>query len=174
MSNDPTDGRPTRHPRALRRGLIIREVGDETLVYDAARHRMHCLGPTMAAVWRACNGRRTPAEIAARAGGREPLDVAAVRAALARLGRARLVRSPRVGGATRRDALRGAGAAVAGLALVTLITPTIVEAASCVTAAECDEARSFNLVCKGNLPCCNRPGQACKPKGGAGSLCGCV
>jgi hypothetical protein len=81
--------------RPLRRsaGLIIRELGDETLVYERERHRAHCLNPTTAAVFRLCDGTRSALEIAVATElpgspeGREAL----VRVALAQLAAASLV-----------------------------------------------------------------------------------
>jgi hypothetical protein len=56
--------------------LVVRQIGPETLVYDRLRHRAHCLGPLAAAVWRACDDRRSAAEIArlVSAGWAEPVD----------------------------------------------------------------------------------------------------
>ena len=45
-------------------GLVIHELADEILVYDKVRDQAHCLNQTAALVWRACDGRRAPEEIA--------------------------------------------------------------------------------------------------------------
>ena len=51
-------------PIARKKGLVIQELPDEVLVYDLDRDRAHCLNQTAAFVWRRCNGRNTPAQIA--------------------------------------------------------------------------------------------------------------
>ena len=56
-------GAPER-PQARTEGLVIKALPDEILVHDLARHRTHCLNGAAAAVWRLCDGRRTPADIA--------------------------------------------------------------------------------------------------------------
>jgi hypothetical protein len=43
-------------PHARSEGLVIRELPEETLVYDLKRHRAHCLNPTAARVWSYCDG----------------------------------------------------------------------------------------------------------------------
>ena len=51
-------------PRARTEGLVIKALPDEVLVHDLARHRTHCLNGPAAAVWRLCDGQRTPGKIA--------------------------------------------------------------------------------------------------------------
>lgn len=53
-------------PKARHTGLVIQDVMDEVLVYDQQRFQAHCLNQLAAAVWKACDGRSTPAAIAAR------------------------------------------------------------------------------------------------------------
>ncbi len=52
-------------PEARQDNLVVREVGDELVVYDAERQRAHCLNRTSALVWRHCDGRTTVAALAA-------------------------------------------------------------------------------------------------------------
>ena len=52
------------NPVARRSGLVVQEMENEVLVYDVARNRAHCLNETAASVWRECNGKRTPEQIA--------------------------------------------------------------------------------------------------------------
>ncbi len=175
MSTRPASGQARRRPKALRDGLIVREVGGETLVYDTRRHRMHCLGPLVARVWRACTGRRTVAQVsAAVASGRgRAVDEAAVQLALLRLRRARLLdrRDPPVA-ASRRELLQRA-AGLGGLTLLTLGAPTVLHAASCTTEAECHALP--NASCTG-LPCCPGTGapagsRCIRPGGGPNCDC---
>ena len=61
-------------------------VGGETLVYDLERHRAHCLNPTAALVWSACDGRRDAAAIARAIAGEVPeASVELVQVALVKL-----------------------------------------------------------------------------------------
>ena len=39
--------------------MLVREIGEETLVYDLARHEAHCLNAPAAFVYRQCDGRTT-------------------------------------------------------------------------------------------------------------------
>jgi len=159
--------------RVRDKDLIVRRVGSETVVYDRRRHRAQCLSPLAAAVWRECGGRRSTAEIADRvsAARGESIDEAAVLVALRRFERAGLIeggppRSARANrraqdaspGAGRRDALRRV-AALAGLAVVSVIAPTPEAAAAtclpngqaCASSADC---------CSG---CCSESRLRCKP-----------
>ena len=55
-----------RLPAAREEEMIVQEMGEEVLVYDQRRHRAHCLNETAALVWRALDGKRTAAQVAAR------------------------------------------------------------------------------------------------------------
>lgn len=46
------------------RTLVVQELPDETLVYDPARRRVHYLDFSTAFVWRHCDGRMKPRELA--------------------------------------------------------------------------------------------------------------
>src|ERR1700674_5326211 len=51
-------------PRARKDGLVIKELPNETLVYDLERDEAHCLNHTAALVWKRCDGRTTVAKMA--------------------------------------------------------------------------------------------------------------
>ena len=51
-------------PLKRRGDLIVRQVSDETLVYDERNDRAHCLNRAAALVWEHCDGRTTIEEIA--------------------------------------------------------------------------------------------------------------
>jgi hypothetical protein len=113
-------------PVARTQDLVVQAVGDQLLVYDLARHLAHSLNGVAAAVWRRCDGTRTVAELTTALGAAgPPLPAAAVRYALAELGRARLLTAP-VGpaGVTRRDLLRRLGPAAAVPLVLSLAAPT--------------------------------------------------
>jgi hypothetical protein len=57
---DPVIERPARRTQ----GLECQEVGDELMVMDARADRVHVLNATMAAIWKLCDGGRSPEQIA--------------------------------------------------------------------------------------------------------------
>jgi hypothetical protein len=159
-------------PRARRSGLVVRKLGDETVVYDVERHRAHSLSPLVARIWRACDGHRSLEEIAeAAARGEEEPGPDAVALALLRLRRARLLEGRSVSAATlgrRRETLRRL-AGLSALALVTIATPTPLHAASCTPSTICTSLPSKS--CTG-LPCCEFMTRTCKrPSAGPSCLC---
>src|SRR5260370_36868527 len=50
-------------PRARKDGLVIKELPEETLVYDLERDEAHCLNQTAALVWKGCDGKTTIAKM---------------------------------------------------------------------------------------------------------------
>jgi hypothetical protein len=140
-------------PLARRDGLVVRDLADETLVYDRERHQAHCLNRTAASVFRLCDGERSAEEIAASL--EEPADPRArealVAAALGQLSEARLLAD--VGGAPlapvpaapaeavdvpRRELLRRVGTALLVPAIASIVAPTPAQAASnCILYSEC-------------------------------------
>jgi len=143
-------------------------------VYDRVHHRVHCLEPLLARVWLACDGRRTPSQIASllEREGAPPLDADLVALGLRRLRRARLI-EPAAAAAlsppSRRELLLRA-AALGGLGLLTITAPTALQAATCTPIGLCDSLTGGQ--CTG-LPCCNTTNTRCSQKGAAGRNCGC-
>jgi hypothetical protein len=126
-------------PTARTAGLIVRDLGDEVVVYELESHRGHCLNRTAALVWRACDGRRTVGSIAARLG-RElgvPADEGLVRYTLRKLREARLLEPgiPEAASLTRRQLARRIGQAALLPAVISLLAPRPSEAATCPCAA---------------------------------------
>jgi hypothetical protein len=125
-------------PHARRNKLLIRQIGDETVVYDLERDRAHCLTPTATLIWRLCDGQSTVADIARRVEQEMniKIDDEVVWLALNRLEQAHLLRDlllrPReITGISRRQAielgLAGAASlllAACGVDSVTAPTPT--------------------------------------------------
>ena len=56
--------RAARLPLSRTENLVIRELDDETLVYDMDRDEAHCLNHTAALVWEQCDGKTTAAQAA--------------------------------------------------------------------------------------------------------------
>ena len=50
-------------PQARQERLIVEESGNELLVYDQARDRVHCLNPSAVFVWRHCDGQTSIAQM---------------------------------------------------------------------------------------------------------------
>jgi hypothetical protein len=153
------------HPHARKKGLIVRIVQGEVLVYDLVSHRAHCLNAVMAALWRRCNGRTSAGKLArtlqvslSRA---VPEEV--VRVGLHRLGRARLLEASVPGPSpARRDWLRQA--TMLGLSIASIGVPTLVEAASSISDLDCTHRPPANCS---NLPCSQNPGNTCRRVGAA-------
>lgn len=134
-------------PRARRSKLVVRELVDETLVYDLEGHRAHCLNHTAALAWELCDGRHTVSRIAekmgARLSARVPDEV--VRLALEQLNDRGLLApdnvhpAPAANLVSRRLMMRRLGlAAAVALPLVTsIISPTPVMAQSPCTETSC-------------------------------------
>jgi len=162
-------------PRVRRRGLVVRELPGETILYDHDRHEAHCLDRTAAAVFRAADGTRTVEEIAAALGTDAPADArgAAARAALDALAGAGLLEDAG-GGPSRREVLRrvGIGAALLAPTVLSVLAPTPAEAlATCVTDCAGNQGKACTSfgpgTCNGTTTCtCNTTG-CCSDNGGA-------
>jgi hypothetical protein len=146
-------------PKARSEQLVIKELGDETLVYDEHSHEAHCLNRTAALVWRHCDGRTSAAKMAGllskEAGA--PVSEQVVWLALGQLERSRLLEEPparpaRAEQVSRRELMRRLGVAAAfALPLVTsIVAPTPAEAQS-KCAGPCESCEI--LPCCGDLSC---------------------
>jgi hypothetical protein len=142
-------------PVARTDGLVVREIGDETLVYDTLHHQAHCLNRTAAHIFRRCDGSQTASEIAAELCGGAPTDAEreAVEIALERLAEASLLATgpgaARRDGPSRREVIRrvGIGAALLAPIVTSLLVPTPAEAgATCIPEASCTTAK-FGQPC---------------------------
>lgn len=140
-----------RLPQARIDGLVIRELDDETLVYDTERDKAHCLNRTAALVWEQCDGRTTAREAARflRSECGMSVDEDIVWLAVKQLERFHLVepgrKSPSV---SRRDlVLKYAPAALTLPLILSISAPTRAGISSCA---------NLGQSCV-SLPCC--PGQ---------------
>jgi len=129
-----------RLPRTRTENLIVKELDDETLVYDLERDEAHCLNFTAALVWRHCDGATTATQ-AARQLQRElksPVDTDLVWLAIRQLERFHLVEGKRqVPAVSRRKLiLKYAPAAFALPLILSIGAPTAVQAASCAMGGE--------------------------------------
>ena len=79
MTATDGDDRATSRPGA-RSGLVVLELDDELVVYDAAQRSLHHLNATATLVWRLCDGTRSVAVIVATIAEMAAIDVELVRA----------------------------------------------------------------------------------------------
>jgi hypothetical protein len=115
-------------PRALRTGLLVQTVGDQQVVYDQKRQRLHVLNRTTSLVWRHCDGQRTLSDLVELVG-REldaAVDESVIRLALEQLTEARLLEGAAASTSgteslSRREMLQRAAAVAVGV-LVPSIT----------------------------------------------------
>ncbi|PYS25412.1 MAG: hypothetical protein DMF72_01745 [Acidobacteria bacterium] len=138
-----------RLPRALRDNLVIRELDDETLVYDTERDEAHCLNQTAALVWELCDG-KTSATEAARSIQQElrtNIDSDLVWLAVKQLQKFHLVeRATKSPSVSRRDlVLKYAPAALALPVIMSISAPTPAQSASCLP---------NGAPCSTNTQCC--------------------
>ena len=133
------NNRPDQLPLARTDQIIVKEVDDEVLVYDLKADQAHCLNKTAALVWKNCDGETSIQGIARRLGDTEQtkVDERLVWLALDQLKAFNLLQTPAIrpvelAGLTRRSVIRTMGiTAIALPAIVSIISPSAVEAASC-------------------------------------------
>jgi hypothetical protein len=148
-----------RVPRARRNQLVVKELADETLIYDETNHQAHCLNQTAAFVWSNCDGRKTISKLARllkeEMGAAVPEET--VLLALRQLHDSRLLdtsvsRPTWAPQTSRRALIRTMGIAAA----VTLPLITSVHAAAAAAAASC---RTGGQSCS---PPNSNPGNCCQ------------
>ncbi|MEP6925724.1 MAG: PqqD family protein [Pyrinomonadaceae bacterium] len=130
----------TKQPLARKEGLIVQELPDEVLVYDAANDKAHCLNETAALVWKHCDGKTNVAEIAKIVGRELNASVKDefVWLALDQLEKEALIEkeanfSLKTFGISRREVIKRIGlASVIALPIVTsLLNPMSAQAGTC-------------------------------------------
>lgn len=148
-------------PLARSERVIIEALGDELLVYDLDSDEAHSLDASAAAIWQACDGAVTVAEISARVG----LSEAAVRLTVERLAGLDLLAAgsftpPAV---TRRAVLRrGLVAGAVATAAAPMITSIVAPAAAQTTSGCSGEFESCaDQVCCPGLVCCGENVRLC-------------
>lgn len=174
------------NPIARTEKLTIRQLPDETLVYDHQTGKGHCLNPIAALVWKQCDGTATVAELARCIG--QPAAV--VELALEQLSRRDLLvqPAPQLNPASRlarRTVLRNLAIAAA-LPLILTVTATRAHASGkhpSLPRGLCNCVCTYDLsgnpigVAPGN---CNATGGTCQcdacpaigPAGGAKTVIG--
>jgi hypothetical protein len=161
-------------PLARQESLIVKELADETLVYDLKTDQAHCLNQTAALVWNNCDGRKSVSEIAGLLQKKlqAPIDNQVIWMALDQLEEFKLLerpvlRPPHIAGMSRRQMVRAMGlAAAVALPLITsIVVPTAAQAASCTAQSQ----RDLQCPCSNNAECasgcCDCEVGVCIPQG---------
>lgn len=119
--------RPTQYPKSRQHGILVDQVGDETVVYDAERQTAHSLNRLAALVWRHCDGASSVRELAAKVGpelGTETHETV-VEYALDKLATAHLLEESHHGNVdlvTRREALRKVSLTAAAVTIPVILS----------------------------------------------------
>jgi len=151
-------------PKARRDKLTVRQLPDETLVYDHVAAKAHCLNQTASLVWKHCDGQTTIAELAVML--QRELGVTAnealVHLALEKLARRRLLETIPGEPAALRQSRRQLLRKLALAALPVIMTMTAPTAAQAASATKCTPATCASLGfncgtasdgCGGTLSC---------------------
>lgn len=135
------------NPLARKEDLVIQELPDEVLVYDMRSNKAHCLNPSAAFIWRACDGKNSISDIASKfdARGQGPVSEDFVWLAIDQLKESALLEqdiAPRFSGQSRRQVIKKIGLAsmVAVPVIASLVAPQNALATgscACVTPGEC-------------------------------------
>ena len=141
MKND----RPNQLPKARKEKLIVKELPDETLVYDLETDKAHCLNETAARVWKYCDGSRTVDHLREliEKDSNTPVPEDLVWLALDQLEKFRLLdeasaKAFQLPGMTRRDVVRRVGFATLALPLIVSISASPAQAqASLLPPGQC-------------------------------------
>jgi hypothetical protein len=155
-------------PKARKDQLTVRDVAEETLVYDLERHKAHCLNPTAAFIWKHCDGDTTIPDLARLL--REELNVPqpemVIRLALEQLSRRHLLEQPiappsAAARLSRRDALKKLAVAAAVLPTVMTLTARRAHAGFHISQTQAGLGQACGVpgaapTCIKGLTCCGR------------------
>jgi hypothetical protein len=155
-------------PLAREKGLVVRELDGELLIYDRERDVAHCLKGVQAAVWKNSDGMTSIADLVAILSGQlgTSVDEYTVYRALADLGKNQLLdnraaSSNERGGMSRRDMMAKTGlAAAAAIPLITsLAVPGSAFAATCThQGGSCTSSSQCCPNSAGKPGCCYKSG----------------
>src|SRR5271170_1954364 len=144
-------------PKAKTERLIVKEIDDETLIYDMGRHAASCLKDFAAKVWRQCDGEKSVADIADALGE----DGRAVWVALHQLNKSKLLVEeialpPTMRtGKSRREVARRLGLGAAAF-VTSIVAPTAAHASCGGPFQPCSGVGTG--TCCGGLMCVGPPG----------------
>lgn len=158
-------------PKARKDQLIIKELPDETLVYDLESDKAHCLNDTAAKVWKNCDGKNSVTDIStslAKETGAS-VDERVIWLALDQLEKLKLLEKVPIAlavfaGMNRRQLMRNLGVAAIALPLiVSIAAPTAQAQGSSISPAACaarDKAACGGTPCSGGGNC-HKSGNDC-------------
>jgi len=149
------------HPQARSEKLIAQPVGKEVVIYDERSLKIHRLNTVSAAIWRACNGHRSAAEVltVARREVGTALTIGDVERALDRLFKTALVeevptKRRRAVPPSRRTGRQRRQTGAYAPVVTTIVAPTPIMAASggkcgepCISGVECAGATDGCIYC---------------------------
>jgi hypothetical protein len=146
-------------PRARKDRLIVKDLPDETLVYDLDNEQAHCLNSTSALVWRYCDGRNSVSEISQLLAAERKTEAndAIVWLALDELQKFNLlevapITPAHLAGMSRRQWVRNVGfAAIALPVIISIAAPTALAQGSCVNPG----GRAPGVACGSPNQCCS-------------------
>ena len=144
-------------PKARQDRLVIKELANETLVYDEINHRTHCLNETAALVWRLCNGRTSVTRLTGLVEKQLNTSVSEEWVCLAirqleesHLLEATVSKSEWLPKSSRRELVRRLGIAAIALPLITSIqAPVAAQAGSCRTNGQPCTGAGLGNCCPG-------------------------
>jgi hypothetical protein len=153
-------------PKARKEQLVIKELANETLVYDETNHKAHCLNETAALVWKSCDGRTSVPQMT-RLLAEEmnaPVPEQVVWLAIKQLEESRLLdvaitHQSWLPQTSRRELVRRLGIAAVVLPLITSIqAPVAAQAGSCVPLGQPCVGAGLGNCCPGpNIACGGGP-----------------
>lgn len=166
-------------PLARTTDLIVQPLDRETIIYDGATHKAYVLNSTAAAVWHACNGKRSVAELAAHLSKDTPIPEQVVWYALGQVNdllEEPLTLPPELAGVSRRKFLKMSGAVAAGVVIpsvVKLLAPTPAQAQSAGNAVCCVCTNGTTATFTGSLAC-DKCDLLCTLSSGSVASCTCT
>ena len=157
-------------PKARNERLVIKELADETLVYDEINNKAHCLNSTAGLVWKFCDGRTNVPRITRLL--EKEMNAAVpeqwVWLAIKQLEESRLLEVPTakpewLQQTSRRELVRRLGLAAVALPLITSIqAPVAAQAGSCRTVGQPCTGPGLGNCCPGQGLACQGVGPTCQ------------
>lgn len=158
-------------PKKREDKLVVEELSDETLVYDLISHKAHCLNELASVIWKHCDGKTSPRDLASAASRALATSTSrkVVTATLAQLEHANLLRATGADRSarriTRRELAREMAAAGIAAAVVTITSPHAAQAATglicCDAGGPCPVGQ--NCVARPICAPCTLTGKCCQP-----------
>jgi hypothetical protein len=154
-------------PIARKTSLIIKELPNETLVYDLETDQAHCLNETAARVWKSCDGRQTVTQLreSMEKETNSPVPEEMTWLALEQLENFKLLETPvnqptHLSGMSRRQMIRLVGTAAIAVPVITsIVAPRPAQAQSLLPPGACcgNPNQCASNSCTQNPICASSP-----------------